>query len=60
MAKTKMPGQVDPMMPKGSTKTPKAAKMQGPKHAARVRKRAKSAAKRGLISEKAMAKLGDY
>jgi hypothetical protein len=56
MAKTTMPAHVDPKMPPGSMKTPKAAKMQGPKYGKRVRKRARSAFKRGLISEKAMAK----
>lgn len=40
----------------GLTTLPKAAKLPGPKHAARTRKRARSAAKRGLISDAAMKK----
>ena len=59
MARTTMPGQVDPKMPKGSMKTPKTVVKAAAKPA-RVRQRARmtarKAAKRGLISETAMKK----
>ena len=59
MARTTMPGQVDPKMPKGSTKTPSPVLKAAAKPARvrqRARMRAKKAAARGLISDKAMAK----
>jgi hypothetical protein len=57
MARTTMPGQVDPKMPKGSMSTPKAAKMAKPsRKRQRARMTARKAARRGLISDKAMAK----
>jgi hypothetical protein len=57
MAKTKMPGQVDPKMPKGSMKTPKTVVKAAAKPArARQRQRQafRKAAKRGLISDEQM------
>jgi hypothetical protein len=54
MARTTMPGQVDPKMPKGAMKTPKVAKPSRARQRARMT--ARKAAKRGLISDKAMAK----
>jgi Asp-tRNA(Asn)/Glu-tRNA(Gln) amidotransferase B subunit len=50
-----MPGQVDPKMPKGSSSTPKTVAKPS-RMRQRQRMRIKKAAKRGLISDKAMAK----